>query len=124
MTDNAHRQSCCGHTGPGEQSPEPKRHIAEDLADVEQAVANSPEPEVSSREEAVEESAAPAATPKPATDITSQRAVAEAAGSDVPPRDAAERLTFGTYAVVTKASAGGKPFGDHHSEECARRGES
>ena len=92
---------------PSEQSPEPKRHIAEDLADVEQAVANSPEPEVSSREEAVEESAAPAATPKPATDITSQRAVAEAAGSDVPPRDAAERLTFGTYAVVTKASAGG-----------------
>ncbi|MFE0748513.1 polyketide synthase Pks13 [Gordonia sp. NPDC058843] len=92
---------------PAEQSPEPKRHIAEDLADVEQAVANSPEPEVPSREPAVEEPAAPAAASKPATDITSQRAVAEAAGSDVPPRDAAERLTFGTYAVVTKKSAGG-----------------
>ncbi|AFA71489.1 putative polyketide synthase [Gordonia polyisoprenivorans VH2] len=43
---------------------------------------------------------------KPA-DLTSQAAVAEAAGSDVPPRDAAERLTFGVYAVVTKRSAGG-----------------
>lgn len=46
-------------------------------------------------------------TPPPATDLTSQAAVAEAAGSDVPPRDAAERLTFGVYAVVTKRSAGG-----------------
>jgi polyketide synthase 13 len=42
-----------------------------------------------------------------ATDLTDQRAVAEAAGSDVPPRDAAERLTFGVYAMVTKRSAGG-----------------
>ncbi|MDL9937651.1 polyketide synthase Pks13 [Gordonia sp. ABSL1-1] len=48
------------------------------------------------------------ARPAPAkTDLTDQRAVAEAAGSDVPPRDAAERLTFGVYAVVTKRSAGG-----------------
>ena len=45
------------------------------------------------------------ATTQPASDITSQRAVAEAAGSDVPPREAAERLTFGTYAVVTQAWA-------------------
>ncbi|MFW0786237.1 polyketide synthase Pks13 [Gordonia sp. CPCC 206044] len=49
------------------------------------------------------DTAAPAST----TDLTDQRAVAEAAGSDVPPRDAAERLTFGVYAVVTKTSAGG-----------------
>ncbi|MCF8609228.1 polyketide synthase Pks13 [Gordonia sp. HY285] len=41
------------------------------------------------------------------TDMSSQAAVAEAAGSDVPPRDAAERLTFGAYAVVTGKSAGG-----------------
>ncbi|MCF8569339.1 polyketide synthase Pks13 [Gordonia sp. HY002] len=41
------------------------------------------------------------------TDLSSQAAVAEAAGSDVPPRDAAERLTFGAYAVVTGKSAGG-----------------
>ncbi len=49
-------------------------------------------------------------TPSPtpaAADLSNQQAVAEAAGSDVPPRDAAERLTFGVYAVVTKKSAGG-----------------
>ncbi len=48
-------------------------------------------------------------TPKtPAAEsISSQEAAAAAAGSDVPPRDAAERLTFGVYAVVTKRSAGG-----------------
>ncbi|QKT05869.1 acyltransferase domain-containing protein [Gordonia sp. X0973] len=40
-------------------------------------------------------------------DLTSQAAVAEAAGSDVPPRDAAERLTFGVYAQITGKSAGG-----------------
>ncbi|GAB09834.1 polyketide synthase Pks13 [Gordonia araii NBRC 100433] len=42
-----------------------------------------------------------------AVDLTDQAAVAAAAGSDVPPRDAAERLTFGVYAVVTGKSAGG-----------------
>lgn len=40
-------------------------------------------------------------------DLSDQAAVADAAGADVPPRDAAERLTFGVYAVVTKKSAGG-----------------
>ncbi|MGO3324988.1 polyketide synthase Pks13 [Gordonia sp. (in: high G+C Gram-positive bacteria)] len=45
--------------------------------------------------------------PTEPTDLSSQAAVAEAAGSDVPPRDAAERLTFGAYAVVTGKSAGG-----------------
>ncbi|OBA35146.1 polyketide synthase Pks13 [Gordonia sp. 852002-51296_SCH5728562-b] len=48
-----------------------------------------------------------ATTPAAAPDLTSQQAVAEAAGSDVPPRDAAERLTFGVYAVITGKSAGG-----------------
>ncbi|MFT3716389.1 MAG: polyketide synthase Pks13 [Gordonia sp. (in: high G+C Gram-positive bacteria)] len=41
------------------------------------------------------------------TDLTDQAQVTAAAGADVPPRDAAERLTFGAYAVVTKKSAGG-----------------
>ncbi|MEE4023928.1 polyketide synthase Pks13 [Gordonia sp. PKS22-38] len=41
------------------------------------------------------------------TDLSDAAAVADATGSDVPPRDAAERLTFGVYAVVTKKSAGG-----------------
>ncbi|MGW0039608.1 polyketide synthase Pks13 [Gordonia sp. NPDC003376] len=64
--------------------------------------AAEPEPAVAEPAPAVEPVAA-----APATDITDQRAVAEAAGSDVPPRDAAERLTFGVYAVVTKRSPGG-----------------
>lgn len=60
----------------------------------------------------VVETAAPEPAPTPETpaaptDLTDQSAVADAAGSDVPPRDAAERLTFGVYAVVTGKSAGG-----------------
>ena len=41
------------------------------------------------------------------TDLTDQAQVTAAAGADVPPRDAPERLTFGVYAVVTGRSAGG-----------------
>ena len=37
----------------------------------------------------------------------SQEAVTEALGSDVPPRDAAERVTFATWAIVTGKSPGG-----------------
>ncbi|OBK30164.1 polyketide synthase [Mycobacterium asiaticum] len=37
----------------------------------------------------------------------SQEAVAKALNSDVPPRDAAERVTFATWAIVTGKSAGG-----------------
>ncbi|MFT7021198.1 MAG: polyketide synthase 13 [Rhodococcus sp. (in: high G+C Gram-positive bacteria)] len=47
---------------------------------------------------------APAAEP---SDVSSRESFAEAAGSDVPPRDNAERLTFATWAVVTKESAKG-----------------
>ncbi len=36
-----------------------------------------------------------------------QEAVAKALNSDVPPRDAAERVTFATWAIVTGKSAGG-----------------
>ncbi len=36
-----------------------------------------------------------------------QQAAAEALSSDVPPRDAAERVTFATWAIVTKKSPGG-----------------
>ncbi|MFD4179882.1 polyketide synthase Pks13 [Rhodococcus sp. NPDC058514] len=36
-----------------------------------------------------------------------QQATAEATGTDVPPRDAAERLTFATWAVITGKSAKG-----------------
>src|SRR6185312_9944565 len=37
----------------------------------------------------------------------SQEAVTEALGADVPPRDASERVTFATWAVVTGKSPGG-----------------
>jgi polyketide synthase 13 len=39
--------------------------------------------------------------------VLNQQAVADALGSDVPPRDAAERVTFATWAIVTGKSPGG-----------------
>jgi polyketide synthase 13 len=42
-----------------------------------------------------------------AAQALNQQAVAEALGSDVPPRDAAERVTFATWAIVTGKSPGG-----------------
>ncbi|MEB4209412.1 polyketide synthase Pks13 [Mycobacterium sp. 94-17] len=50
--------------------------------------------------------AANGATPDLATAL-SQEAVAKALNSDVPPRDAAERVTFATWAIVTGKSPGG-----------------
>ncbi|MBI2699924.1 MAG: type I polyketide synthase [Mycobacterium sp.] len=44
---------------------------------------------------------------KPTAGALSQEAVAKALNSDVPPRDAAERVVFATWAVVTGKSAGG-----------------
>jgi polyketide synthase 13 len=46
----------------------------------------------------------PAAT---AAQVLTQEAVTEALGSDVPPREAAERVTFATWAIVTGKSPGG-----------------
>ncbi|MCV7226138.1 polyketide synthase Pks13 [Mycolicibacterium komossense] len=55
--------------------------------------------------------AEPAAAPEPnlaaAAAALNQQAIAEALNSDVPPRDAAERLTFATWAIVTGKSPGG-----------------
>ncbi|MBS4727990.1 acyltransferase domain-containing protein [Mycobacterium sp. SM1] len=45
--------------------------------------------------------------PAGAAQALNQRAVAEALNSDVPPRDAAERVTFATWAIVTGKSPGG-----------------
>jgi polyketide synthase 13 len=42
-----------------------------------------------------------------AAQALNQQAVAEALNSDVPPRDAAERVTFATWAIVTGKSPGG-----------------
>jgi polyketide synthase 13 len=41
-----------------------------------------------------------------AAQVLNQQAVAEALNSDVPPRDAAERVTFATWAIVTGKSPG------------------
>lgn len=51
----------------------------------------------------------PAAQPNlaAAAQALNQQAVTEALGSDVPPRDAAERVTFATWAIVTGKSPGG-----------------
>ena len=48
-------------------------------------------------------SAAAAAAAK----VLTQEAVTEALGADVPPREAAERITFATWAIVTGKSPGG-----------------
>ncbi|WP_139805827.1 hypothetical protein, partial [Mycobacterium avium] len=46
--------------------------------------------------------------PKPSlAEALSSEAVTKALNSDVPPRDAAERVTFATWAIVTGKSAGG-----------------
>jgi polyketide synthase 13 len=42
-----------------------------------------------------------------AAEALSQEAVAKALNSDIPPRDAAERVTFATWAIVTGRSPGG-----------------
>jgi len=42
-----------------------------------------------------------------AAQVLTQQAVTEALGADVPPRDAAERVTFATWAIVTGKSPGG-----------------
>jgi polyketide synthase 13 len=53
--------------------------------------------------------AGPAAQPNlaGAAQVLNQEAVAAALNSDIPPRDAAERVTFATWAIVTGKSPGG-----------------
>ena len=46
-------------------------------------------------------------TSEAAAEALNQEAVAKALNSDIPPRDAAERVTFATWAVVTGKSPGG-----------------
>jgi polyketide synthase 13 len=51
---------------------------------------------------------APAQSPAAmAAQVLTQEAVTEALGADVPPREAAERVTFATWAIVTGKSPGG-----------------
>ncbi|MGB3602342.1 MAG: polyketide synthase Pks13 [Gordonia sp. (in: high G+C Gram-positive bacteria)] len=86
-------------------APEPvAAPVVETAPETAPALEPKPEPEP---EPAPTAAPAAAAAPAQPTDMMDQASVAEAAGSDVPPRDAAERLTYGVYAVVTGKSAGG-----------------
>ena len=58
--------------------------------------------------------------------MLNQQAVAEALGADVPPREAAERVTFATWAIVTGKSPGGifnalPTLDDETAEKMAQR---
>jgi len=61
-----------------------------------------------------------------AAQMLTQEAVTEALGADVPPREAAERVTFATWAIVTGKSPGGifnalPPLDDATAEKMAQR---
>ncbi|MDH6245429.1 polyketide synthase Pks13 [Mycobacterium sp. OTB74] len=61
-----------------------------------------------------------------AAEVLNQKAVADALNSDVPPRDAAERVTFATWAIVTGKSPGGifnvvPAITDEQAEKMAQR---
>ncbi|MGB3695958.1 MAG: polyketide synthase Pks13 [Gordonia sp. (in: high G+C Gram-positive bacteria)] len=87
---------------PADQAANP----ADQAANPADATANQAD-RVSEGAERPSASRSPQPPAAPAPTITDQASVAEAAGTDVPPRDAAERLTYGVYAVVTGKSAGG-----------------
>jgi polyketide synthase 13 len=69
------------------------------------------QPEVSVPPPPTDPSGPSAAAPQPnlaaAAQTLNQQAVADALGSDIPPRDAAERVAFATWAIVTGKSPGG-----------------
>lgn len=61
-----------------------------------------------------------------AAQVLNQQAISEALNSDVPPRDAAERVTFATWAIVTGKSPGGifntlRELTDSEAEKMAQR---
>ena len=61
-----------------------------------------------------------------AAQVLTQEAVTEALGADVPPREAAERVTFATWAIVTGKSPGGifnalPTLDDETAEKMAQR---
>ncbi|WP_319448466.1 MULTISPECIES: polyketide synthase Pks13 [unclassified Mycobacterium] len=61
-----------------------------------------------------------------AAGVLNQQAVADALNSDVPPRDAAERVTFATWAIVTGKSPGGifnslRALSDDEAQKMAQR---
>ena len=61
-----------------------------------------------------------------AAQVLNQQAISEALNSDVPPRDAAERVTFATWAIVTGKSPGGifntlRSLSDEEAQKIAQR---
>ncbi|MDT5151738.1 MAG: polyketide synthase 13 [Mycobacterium sp.] len=61
-----------------------------------------------------------------AAQVLNQKAISEALNSDVPPRDAAERVTFATWAIVTGKSPGGifnplRSLSDEEAQKLAQR---
>ncbi|MGH7289651.1 MAG: thioesterase domain-containing protein, partial [Myxococcota bacterium] len=61
-----------------------------------------------------------------AAQVLNQKAISEALNSDVPPRDAAERVTFATWAIVTGKSPGGifnplRALSDEEAQKVAQR---
>ncbi len=61
-----------------------------------------------------------------AAQVLNQKAISEALNSDVPPRDAAERVTFATWAIVTGKSPGGifnslRALTDEEAQKMAQR---
>ncbi|ERG69383.1 polyketide synthase Pks13 [Segniliparus rugosus] len=76
-------------------------------AEPEQQAEQAPVAEPAAQPETAPAASAADAAPAQAVDISDQRALTEAAGADVPPRDAAERLTFAAWIAITGKSPGG-----------------
>ncbi|MFI5505921.1 polyketide synthase Pks13 [Mycobacterium sp. NPDC051804] len=96
------------------EAPEAPEAIATDAVEAQAAPAIPPPPtDPRGPQQNVAAGAAPSAagpsqsTVAAASKVLTQEAVTEALGSDVPPRDAAERVTFATWAIVTGKSPGG-----------------
>ncbi|MGZ8177534.1 polyketide synthase Pks13 [Williamsia sp. SKLECPSW1] len=74
---------------------------------IESGPADTPAQDPTPAPEAAPDSDQPTDAPAAPAALVDQAAVAAAAGADVPPRDAAERLTFGVWTKVTGSSPGG-----------------
>ncbi|MDJ0394288.1 polyketide synthase Pks13 [Rhodococcus sp. G-MC3] len=90
-----------------EKAAEQAEVATSEVAPVEVAPTEVAPTEVAPTEVAPTEAAPAVALSDSMSDLGGKEGFAEAAGSDVPPRDNAERMTFATWAVVTRESAKG-----------------
>ena len=102
--------------------------LAKKAAEAEASVAPAPAPPPPPPPTNPAGPSAPAKTPNlaGAAQVLNQRAISEALNSDVPPRDAAERVTFATWAIVTGKSPGGifnplRELTDEEAQKMAQR---